>query len=67
MPPLAERTGGEVVASHELDQFVADLPNRRAEITEPYINPLWHQPWIFLLAIACLVGEWGLRRWKGLP
>ncbi len=53
--------------SNRLDQFVADLPNRRAEITEPYVNPLWHQPWIFLLAIACLVGEWGLRRWSGLP
>jgi hypothetical protein len=28
---------------------------------------VWHQPWVFLLAILCLTAEWGLRRWKGLP
>jgi hypothetical protein len=64
---LAEKTGGELVPSEQIEQFVAELPNRRAEITEPYVNPLWHQPWVFLLAIACLTAEWGLRRWKGLP
>ena len=58
---------GEVVPAASLERFVAELPNRRAEITEPYIDPLWHRPWVFLLAIGCLLGEWGLRRWKGMP
>lgn len=64
---LARSTGGQVVASSDLESFVASLPTRRAEITEPYVRPVWHQPWVFLLAILCLTAEWGLRRWKGLP
>ena len=64
---IAAGTGGEVVAAEDLDRFVDTLPTRAAEITEPYVVPLWHRPGVFLLAIACLVSEWGLRRWKGLP
>jgi uncharacterized membrane protein len=64
---IAARTGGEVVAAENLERFVARLPTRAAPITEPYVSPFWHQPWVFLLAIACLTAEWGLRRWKGLP
>ena len=64
---LAEETGGEVVRLADLERFVSDLPNRKIPVTEPWIYPLWHQPAVFLLAIACLIGEWGLRRWRGLP
>ena len=64
---VARATGGEVVAPSRLDAFAAGLPTRNAQITEPYVRPVWHQPWVFLLAIACLAGEWGLRRWRGLP
>jgi len=64
---IARETGGEVVAADRLDRFVRDLPNRRIPITEPSIEPLWHQWTVFLLAIGCLVGEWGIRRWKGMP
>ena len=64
---LAERTGGEMIEANQLDAFVRSLPNRKVPITEPWVVPLWHQWPVFLLAIVCLVGEWGLRRWKGLP
>jgi hypothetical protein len=64
---IAKRTGGEVVEAGDIDDFVDSLPTRAAEITEPYVMPLWHRPGVFLFAIACLVSEWGLRRWKGLP
>jgi hypothetical protein len=64
---VARGTGGEVVQAEDLPKFVAGLPARHAEITEPYVRPVWHQPWVFLLAIACLTAEWGLRRWRGLP
>jgi hypothetical protein len=43
------------------------LPSRHAQVTEPYVKPVWHTPWVFLFAIACLCAEWGLRRWRGLP
>ena len=64
---LATQTGGEVIEADELDQFVAGLASRKVPLTEEWTTPLWHQPWIFMLAIGCLVSEWGLRRWKGLP
>jgi hypothetical protein len=64
---IARATGGQVVAASDLDDFAATLPTRRAQITEPYTNPLWHNSWVFLLAMLCLTAEWGLRRWKGLP
>jgi uncharacterized membrane protein len=67
MDRMARATGGQVIKASDLDSFVASLPTRNAQITEPYIRPLWHQSWVFLLAIACLAAEWGLRRWKGLP
>jgi hypothetical protein len=36
-------------------------------VTETWTSPLWHQPWMFLFALACFLAEWGLRRVKGLP
>ncbi|QDU89291.1 hypothetical protein Pla175_26800 [Pirellulimonas nuda] len=63
---IAARTGGQVVELDELDGFVAGLEQRKMPVTETWINPLWHHPAFFTFAIACLIGEWGLRRWKGL-
>ncbi len=63
---IAEKTGGEVVDGNRLASFVASLSSRSAPITEPWTSPLWHQPLYFLVAIVCLLGEWGLRRLNGL-
>ena len=67
METIARRTGGEVIALNDLRKFVRDLPNRSAPITETASSPLWHQPVVFLFALACFLTDWGLRRWKGLP
>lgn len=64
---LAKETGGEVVSLDALDQFVSSLPNRKIPVTETWTYPLWHQSSVFLVAIGCLIGEWGLRRWRGMP
>jgi uncharacterized membrane protein len=64
---IAAKTGGEVIEAADLDRFVADLPTRKAPVTEPYIRPAWHHPLFYVAIIACLCGEWGLRRWQGLP
>lgn len=64
---IAADTGGEVVGVDDLDDFVSSLPNRKIPITESWTYPLWHRSSVFLAAIFCLVGEWALRRWKGLP
>lgn len=63
---LAESSGGEILRVSDLSDFVSDLPNREIPVTETWVYPLWHQTWVMLLAMACLCGEWGLRRWKGL-
>jgi uncharacterized membrane protein len=64
---IAQQSGGEVLDASRLDQFISSLPNRKIPIVETWTYPLWHQTSVFMLAIACLIGEWGLRRWKGLP
>lgn len=67
MTKLAKQTGGEVVSVEGLDRFVRSLPNRKAPVTETVAQPLWHSSAVFLFALACFAGEWGVRRWKGLP
>ena len=67
MTELAKQTGGEMVPLNGLDEFVRDLSTKDVPVTEQWTWPLWHQSWVFLLAIGCLVSEWGLRRLKGLP
>jgi hypothetical protein len=69
--PLLERiaaeSGGEVLTLEQLPEFVAGLPDRKIPVVETWTYPLWHQWGVLMLALGCLVGEWGLRRWKGLP
>lgn len=65
MEALARQTGGRVLTPDGLAAFVKDLPNIRAPITETWTRPLWHTPVTLFFALACLVAEWGLRRWKG--
>jgi len=63
---IAEETGGELIFDSELDQFADDLPNRKVPLSERWVYPIWHHPWVMITAMLCLCGEWGLRRWKGL-
>jgi len=64
---IASGTGGEVVGLNDLDGFVRSLPNRKIPVVETWRYSLWHRWPVFLAAIGCLIGEWALRRWRGLP
>jgi hypothetical protein len=64
---IARKTGGEVIAAEALAKFARDLPQRKAPVMETSLNPVWHTPAMFAFALVCLLGEWGLRRWKGMP
>jgi hypothetical protein len=66
MERIARETGGRVLSPGDLDSFARELPSRHAPVTETVTSPLWHTPAALLFALACLAGEWGLRRWKGL-
>lgn len=64
---LAIASKGEVIPATQLSRFVRSLDQREIPVTEESISPLWHHPWVLLLVLGCLFGEWSLRRWKGLP
>jgi uncharacterized membrane protein len=63
---LARETGGEIIDASRLEAFATSLPHRKVPVTETWSYPIWHQPFVFLFALACFAAEWGLRRWKGL-
>ncbi|QDT97979.1 glutamine amidotransferase [Gimesia aquarii] len=64
---LATQSKGEVIPADKLSQFVSTLDQRHIPVTAEVVTPLWHHPWVLLLVLGCLFGEWSLRRWKGLP
>ena len=64
---IARQTGGELVPSDRLAQIANSLSSRPVPVTETWTFPLWHRWWILSLAVACLCGEWGIRRWRGMP
>jgi uncharacterized membrane protein len=63
---LARRTGGRTIAAEELDALAQNLPRERAPQMEAWSTPAWHNSAVFALALALLLAEWGLRRWKGI-
>jgi hypothetical protein len=63
---MAVQSGGRVLRDKELAAFAAELPRQRVPVARAWVYPIWHQPWIMLVALTCLCLEWGLRRWKGL-
>jgi len=64
---IARKSGGQVVAIDDLDSFAGKLPQMQAPVMETWSYPAWHNPLLFAFALGCLLAEWGLRRWKGLP
>src|SRR5690606_10722956 len=53
---VAVASGGEVIDDDHLDSFVASLARRNVPVTQPWVYPIWHHPWVMLLAILCLCG-----------
>jgi hypothetical protein len=64
---IAKKTGGEIITASDLEKFARSLPDRKSPVMETALTPLWQTPVMFMIALACFLGEWGLRRWKGLP
>ena len=67
MERIARETKGQVVEMDDLNSFVRELPRRQVPVVEARITPIWHDWRIMLFAVGMLIGEWGIRRWKGLP
>ncbi|MGB2862542.1 MAG: glutamine amidotransferase [Sedimentisphaerales bacterium] len=68
---IAQQTGGRVVELDALGSFARSLPSLKAPVMDTWIRPLWDLrgilPAVFLFVLMCFVGEWALRRWKGMP
>ncbi len=64
---LARQTGGKSIDPDAIDDWLRELESRPALVTEAWEFAVWHNPWVIMIAIACLCGEWGIRRWRGLP
>jgi hypothetical protein len=64
---IARQTGGAIIPASKLDEFARSLPHKQAPVMDAWTAPLWHTPAVFGIALACFLGEWGLRRWKGMP
>jgi hypothetical protein len=64
---IARQTGGEVIPAAGLEAFARGLPQRKAPVMETALHPVWQTPVMFAFALVCLLGEWGIRRWKGMP
>ena len=63
---LAENTGGKLLSLAELGQLPGLLGKLDLPVVEIKQTPLWHTPWLFLIALLCFLGEWALRRRSGV-
>lgn len=63
---LAENTGGKLLTLAELGQLPGLLGKLDLPVVEIKQTPLWHTPWLFLIALLCFLGEWALRRRSGV-
>lgn len=63
---IASKTGGAVLKLSDLDGLARSFPNRAVPVMEVYTYPWWHNSPMILFALACFIGEWALRRWRGL-
>ncbi len=63
---LAAATGGELLVVDALPRLPGLLRQLDLPLVETKQRPLWHTPWLFLLALLCFLGEWGLRRRGGI-
>jgi hypothetical protein len=63
---IAEVSGGKLIELNALGQLPSLLKSLDLPVVEVKQTPLWHAPWLFLLALLCFLGEWGLRRRHGV-
>ena len=62
---IANSSGGEVIELTDVATLVDKLRDLNVPVTDTRQRPFWHAPWVFFLALLCMIGEWGIRRWKG--
>ena len=64
---LASDTNGSSAKASNLLDAVTGISQKKALVNEKRQVLVWHRWYVFLFAALCLAGEWGLRRWHGMP
>ena len=54
----------KLIRRSELSQFAKNL-QPKMPISQNWLYPLWHSPWVMLMAMTCLCLEWTIRRVRG--
>lgn len=63
---LAARTGGRVLTPVELEHFSESFVFQDVPVQERWTSPIWHRSWVLAFVVICLIGEWTLRRFRGM-
>jgi len=64
--PLAQRTGGFVLVPETASQVLEKLGPKSTYRRDVTITPIWNLWPIVTLFFTLLIGEWMMRRWRGL-
>lgn len=64
---VAESTGGRIIKGEDVNSFVDGLSAADAPIVEITTWSVWHQWWVFILAVCCFISDWTIRRRQGMP
>ncbi len=63
---LCESSSGQFFRLDQVDLLPRRLAEIRDDVSHPIEVPLWDGPYLFVLVLGCLAGEWGLRKRYGL-
>ena len=63
---IAEATGGKYIPIEEIGRIPAELSQIREKQSALAEYTLWDSPYLFVFVLACLGGEWALRKRFGL-
>ena len=63
---LARASGGQYLPLEHVDRLAGRLSALRETESQYIRRPLWNSPYLYAFVLACLVGEWALRKRVGL-
>ncbi|MBL8892812.1 MAG: VWA domain-containing protein [Planctomycetaceae bacterium] len=64
--PVAQRTGGLVLTPETAQQVLEKLGPKSTYRRDVTITPVWNSWPVVVVFFTLLIGEWVLRRWRGL-
>lgn len=63
---LARASGGQYLPIDQVDRLAERLNALRETESQYLRRPLWNSPYLYAFVLACLAGEWALRKRLGL-